>query len=262
MGGGAPGVKPRPRPPAPDGQDGAMTELRPAVALRGVSKSFPLAEGRHLQVLDVERLALPAASCTVIKGRSGSGKTTLLNLIAGVSVPTAGTIMVHGTEISALPEPRRDRFRAEHIGYVFQTFNLLSAFSALENVMLAMMFARTVPRRQQGQRARDVLSRLGLGARLSHKPPQLSRGEQQRVAIARALANDPPLILADEPCASLDANTAREVLEAFLGVCREAGKTLLVVSHDDAVLDAGDRLLDMAEVNGAGTMPRPPGERP
>jgi ABC-type lipoprotein export system ATPase subunit len=229
-----------------------MIQVRPAVTLRGVAKSFPLGDGRTLQVLDVEHLALPAASCTVIKGRSGSGKTTLLNLIAGVSVPTAGTILVYDTEISALPEPRRDQFRAEHIGYVFQTFNLLAAFSALENVMLAMMFARTVPRRQHRQRAREILSRLGLGARLAHKPPQLSRGEQQRVAIARALANAPPLILADEPCASLDANTAREVLGTFLSVCREEEKTLLVVSHDDVVLSAGDRLLDMAEVNGAG----------
>ena len=185
----------------------------------------------------------------MIKGRSGSGKTTLLNLIAGVSVPTGGTIVVHGTEITALPEARRDRFRAEQIGYVFQTFNLLAAFSALENVMLAMMFARAVPRRQHRARARVILDRLGLGARLGHKPGQLSRGEQQRVAIARALANAPPLILADEACASLDVATAREVLAILLAVCREDGKTLLVVSHDEAVLGAGDRLLDMAQVS-------------
>ena len=206
-----------------------MTPAGPAVTLRGVRKSFPLAEGRTLQVLDVEHLALAAASCTVIQGRSGSGKTTLLNLI--------------------VPEPQRDRFRAEQIGYVFQTFNLLPAFSALENVMLAMLFGRAVPRRQQRARATALLGRLGLGARLAHKPAQLSRGEQQRVAIARALANNPPLILADEPCASLDAATAREVLAVFLAVCREEGNTLLIVSHDEAVLGAGDRLLDMAEIN-------------
>ena len=227
-----------------------MTRAGLAATLRGVTKSFPVADGGTLQVLDVERLELPAAGCTVIKGRSGSGKTTLLNLIAGVSVPTGGTIVVHGTEITALPEARRDRFRAEQIGYVFQTFNLLAAFSALENVMLAMMFARGVPRRLHRARARAILDRLGLGARLGHKPGQLSRGEQQRVAIARALANDPPLVLADEPCASLDAATAREVLAVLLAVCREGGKTLLVVSHDEAVLGAGDRLLDMAQVNG------------
>ena len=226
-----------------------MTPAGPAVTLRGVRKSFPLAEGRTLQVLDVEHLELAAASCTVIQGRSGSGKTTLLNLVAGVSTPTGGSIVVGGTEITALPEPARDRFRAAQIGYVFQAFNLLPAFSALENVMLAMTFARVVPRRQQRTRARELLGRLGLGARLGHKPAQLSRGEQQRVAIARALANDPPLILADEPCASLDAETAREVLAVFLDVCREEARTLLIVSHDDAVLAEGDRRLDMAELN-------------
>src|SRR5712692_9031505 len=158
---------------------------RPAVVLRGVKKSFPLGDGKILEVLDVEHLALPAATATVLRGRSGSGKTTLLNLIAGVSVPSAGTILVDETDIFALPEARRDRFRAEHVGYVFQTFNLLSAFTALENVMLSMMFADTVPRREHRARATDLLARLGLAARLSHKPAHLSRGEQQRVAIAR-----------------------------------------------------------------------------
>src|SRR5882762_8653931 len=223
---------------------------RSAVVLSEVRKSFPAGDGIHLEVLNVEHLALSAASCTVLRGRSGSGKTTLLNLIAGVALPSAGTIEVEDTDLFALSEARRDWFRAEHIGYVFQTFNLLAAFSALENVMLAMMFARAVPRRLHRARARAILERLGLGARLGHKPGQLSRGEQQRVAIARALANDPPLILADEPCASLDAATAREVLAVLLAVCREDGKTLLVVSHDEAVLGAGDRLLDMAQVNG------------
>ena len=222
---------------------------RDAVTLRGVTKAFPLGEGRMLQALAVDHLAVPVASRTVVRGRSGSGKTTLLNLIAGVSTPTGGSIVVGGTEITTLPEPARDRFRAAQIGYVFQAFNLLPAFSALENVMLAMTFARVVPRGRQRARARELLGRLGLGARLGHQPAQLSRGEQQRVAIARALANDPPLILADEPCASLDAETAREVLAVFLDVCREEARTLLIVSHDDAVLAAGDRRLDMAELN-------------
>src|SRR5678816_512856 len=230
-----------------------MSETRPVVTLRGVKKSFPLGEGGQLEVLDVEHLALPAATCTILKGRSGSGKTTLLNLIAGVSIPTAGTIVVDDTEIFALSEARRDRFRAEHVGYVFQTFNLLAAFSALENVMLAMMFARTVPRRHHRRQARELLFRLGLGNRLDSKPQHLSRGEQQRVAIARALANNPPLILADEPCASLDATTAREVLAAFLSVCREERKTLCIVSHDATVLGAADQILDMTDINRAGS---------
>jgi len=224
---------------------------RSAVVLRGVKKSFPLGDGKILEVLDVEHLALPAATATVLRGRSGSGKTTLLNLVAGVSVPTAGTIHVDDTDIFTLPEARRDHFRAEHVGYVFQTFNLLSAFSALENVMLAMMFTDAVPKRLQRQRAGELLSRLGLAARLAHKPQHLSRGEQQRVAIARALANNPPLVLADEPCASLDAKTAREVLAMFLTACRQEEKTVLIVSHDDAVIGEADRVLEVTEINRA-----------
>ena len=220
-----------------------------AVVLRNVKKAFPLADGTSLEVLNIEHLALSAGTCTVLRGRSGSGKTTLLNLIAGVAAPSAGTIRVDDTDVFALSEAHRDRFRAEHVGYVFQTFNLLSAFSALENVMLAMMFTDAVPKRLQRQRASELLSRLGLAARLAHKPQHLSRGEQQRVAIARALANNPPMILADEPCASLDVRTAREVMASFLAVCRQEEKTLLLVSHDDAALEGAEQVVDMAELN-------------
>jgi putative ABC transport system ATP-binding protein len=233
-----------------------VTGAPPAVVLHEVRKAFATGAGRRLEVLDVAALSIPTGTWTVLKGRSGSGKTTLLNLIAGISLPTAGTIAVNGVDIVGMTEARRDGFRARHIGYVFQTFNLLSAFSALENVMLAMMFTDAVPRRGHRQRAADILARLGLAARLSHKAYQLSRGEQQRVAIARALANDPPLILADEPCASLDAETARDVLEEFSTVCREDAKTVLIASHEDAVLAAADRVLDMAEINRAGGRPR------
>jgi len=217
--------------------------------LHELKKAFPLRGGPDLEVLDLEHLVLPAGSCTVLRGRSGSGKTTLLNLIAGVTAPTGGTVHVDDTDVFALSEARRDRFRAEHVGYVFQTFNLLAALSALENVMLAMMFADAVPQRLQRQRAADLLARLGLAERLAHRPAQLSRGEQQRVAIARALANRPPLVLADEPCASLDARTAGEVLAIFLAVCRQDQKTLLLVSHDEAAFGAADRVIDMAELN-------------
>jgi len=220
-----------------------------AVVLHGVKKAFPLGGGRGLEVLDVAHLALAPGSCTVLRGRSGSGKTTLLNLIAGITAPSAGAIRVDDTDLFALPQARRDRFRAENVGYVFQTFNLLSALSAIENVVLAMMFAGTVPRRLQRPRAADLLARLGLSERLGHKPAQLSRGEQQRVAIARALANRPPLVLADEPCASLDARTASEVLEMFLAVCRQDQKTLLLVSHDAAAFGEAARVIDMAELN-------------
>jgi putative ABC transport system ATP-binding protein len=224
---------------------------RPAIVLREVKKWYPVGDGRSLEVLNVEQLAVPAARCTVLRGRSGSGKTTLLNLIAGIAIPSAGMIEVGGTDILALPEARRDRFRAEHIGYVFQNFNLLAAFSALENVILAMTFAGSIAPRLRRRRAAELLDRLGLAARVGHKPDRLSRGEQQRVAIARALANDPPLILADEPCASLDATTAAEVIAVFVALCRQDGRALLLVSHEEAAFGAADRILDMAALNRA-----------
>src|SRR5438270_4367619 len=165
-----------------------MEQSLPAVLLQDVKKSFPLGHGHALEVLNVTSLVLPVGSHTVLKGPSGSRKTTLLNLIAGIALPTSGHIQVKGTALVPLPEPQRDRFRAAHIGYIFQTFNLLAPFTAVENVMLAMLFAQTIPKRAQHQRAVTLLSRLGLSTRLAHRPAQLSRGEQQRVAIARALA--------------------------------------------------------------------------
>ena len=226
-----------------------MEQSSPAVLLQDVKKAFPLGHGHDLEVLDVTSLALPVGSYTVLKGPSGSGKTTLLNLIAGIALPTAGHIRVNGTDLVLLPEPQRDRFRAAHIGYIFQTFNLLAPFTALENVILAMRFANAIPKRAQRQRAIDLLARLGLSTRLSHRPAQLSRGEQQRVAMARALANDPPVLLADEPCASLDAATAQVVLQALQSICRASAKTVLIVAHDTAALEGADQVLDMRAIN-------------
>lgn len=226
-----------------------MEHGSPVVMLQEVTKTFALGSGSELEVLAVPALALAAGSYTVLTGPSGSGKTTLLNLVAGITLPTAGRIHVQDTAINALPESQRDRFRAAHIGYVFQTFNLLAPFTALENVLLAMRFARTVPRGVQRRRAVELLTRLGLSARLSHRPAQLSRGEQQRVAMARALANDPPLLLADEPCASLDATTAQVVLQTLHGLCRERRTTVLIVAHDTAALEGADQVLEMRQIN-------------
>jgi putative ABC transport system ATP-binding protein len=228
-----------------------MTSNRIAVALQGVTKVFPVSDGRALEVINIPALELSVGSYTVLKGPSGSGKTTLLNLISGITAPTDGKIWLDGTNVVALPEARRDRFRAAHIGYIFQTFNLLASFTALENVLLAMMFAPTRPKQEQRHRAAKILSTLGLKERLAHRPHQLSRGEQQRVAIARALVNGPPIILADEPCASLDPHTARLVLGEFLSICRQERKTMLVVSHDEWALQGADHVLDMTMINRA-----------
>src|SRR3989475_7889359 len=152
-----------------------MEQSLPAVLLQDVKKSFPLGHGHAREVLNVTSLALPVGSHTVLKGPSGSGKTTLLNLIAGIALPTSGRIQVKGTDLGPLPEPQRDRFRAAHIGYVFQTFNLLAPFTALENVVLAMRFAHAIPRRAQRQPAGDLPFQIGLKTRLSHRPAQLSR---------------------------------------------------------------------------------------
>jgi ABC-type lipoprotein export system ATPase subunit len=233
-----------------------MRSTRLAIVLKDVTKTFALGHGEGLQVLNIPALELTAGSYTVLKGPSGSGKTTLLNLLAGITTPSSGQIYLDATDLFALPEARRDRFRAEHIGYVFQTFNLLASLTALENILLAMMFTAKLSKQQQRQRAITVLSKLGLSARLSHRPHQLSRGEQQRVAIARALANDPPLILADEPCASLDPKTAQVVMAEFQVICREEQKTVLVVSHEETAVRGADRLLDMTAINRAvGSLP-------
>ncbi len=228
-----------------------MPSDRHAIILQGVTKAFPLGNGRTLEVLNIPTLDLAEGSYTVLKGPSGSGKTTLLNLMSGITTPSSGMIQFDGTDLFAMPESHRDRFRAEHVGYIFQTFNLLAPFTALENVLLAMMFTSKLPRREQRQRAAAMLATLGLGQRLTHRPHQLSRGEQQRVAIARALVNDPPVVLADEPCASLDPKTAHAVLSEFLAVCREQRKTLVVVSHEEQARHGADQILDMALINRA-----------
>jgi ABC-type lipoprotein export system ATPase subunit len=228
-----------------------MTSDCHAISLPGVTKVFPPGDGRTLEVLNIPALELAVGSYTVLKGASGSGKTTLLNLMAGITTPSSGKIRLDNTDLFALPEAHRDGFRAEHIGYIFQTFNLLAPFTALENVLLAMLFTPKLPKREQRWRASAMLPNLGLGERLSHRPHQLSRGEQQRVAIARALVNDPPVILADEPCASLDPKTAQVVLSEFIAICREKRKTLLVVSHQEQALQGADQIVDMAVINRA-----------
>ena len=218
--------------------------------IANVRKSFVPPEGPKHAALDITAFALAERAQVVLRGESGSGKTTFLNLIAGILKPDTGRITISGTEMSALSEPQRDRLRARHIGYVFQTFNLLQGYNCLENVLVGMAFGVGVDR----DFARALLNRVGLSARLNHYPRQLSTGQQQRVAVARALANRPKLVLADEPTGNLDHANASEVLKLFRETCREHGAALLLVSHDREVLAEFEDVQDFHQLNRAYSM--------
>jgi ABC-type lipoprotein export system ATPase subunit len=215
------------------------------LAIQGLTKSYQSPEGGRTAVVDVPVFSLAAGEQLALRGESGSGKTTFLHLIAGILGADSGRIILDGTDMVALGEPKRDRLRAEKLGYIFQTFNLLQGYTVLENVLLGMSFGPGADRAQ----ARAVLARVGLGDRLHHFPRQLSTGQQQRVAVARALANQPKLVLADEPTGNLDRRNATEALALIHETCREVGAALLLVSHDEATLAQFSKVQDFAEIN-------------
>jgi ABC-type lipoprotein export system ATPase subunit len=220
------------------------------ITLQKVQKSYPMGgSGKLLPVLDIQEFVVPEGSRMAVAGPSGSGKTTLFHIIAGILAPTSGRVQVAGTDLTELRRAERDRFRARHIGYVFQSFNLLRAFTALENVMLGMVFAGARPPTEQHARAVELLERVGLGHRLGHKPTQLSNGEQQRVAVARALANRPRILLADEPSAHLDFETAERVTELLWELCAEGGVILIVATHDPRLLRTFEHVVQMQAIN-------------
>lgn len=195
--------------------------------------SFTVNDGEHLALV----------------GRSGSGKSTLLNLIAGILTPTSGVIDINGTDIAKLSEAKRDLFRAENIGYVFQTFNLVQSLTAFENMLLAMSFASKVE--QPKARAKELLEQVGLSKKAHVKPRELSVGEQQRVAIARAIANEPRIILADEPTANLDEQNANAVLNLLLELASKENRILLLVTHERDVAARLPRALELKSINHA-----------
>lgn len=214
--------------------------------IRNVKKSFTQPDGTMLHVLDIEEFQAKAGEQIVIVGHSGCGKTTLLHVIAGISRPDSGKVLIDGWDTAVLSEAERDQFRAAKIGYVFQTFNLLPAFSALENVMIGMAFADG---RADRQRAEMLLDRVGLSHRLTHKPSQLSVGEQQRVAVARAMANRPKVLLADEPTANVDSGNQQHVIDMLRGSCEQEGVALLLVTHSPEVAKQFDRIERLEEIN-------------
>lgn len=211
-----------------------------------LKKSFLSPEGTRVEIVAVHSFALAAGEQVALRGESGSGKTTFLNLIAGILAADSGRVRIEDVEMTALSEPQRDRLRADKLGYIFQTFNLLQGYTVLENVILGMSFG---PRGADRGHATKMLERVGLGHRLHHFPRQLSTGQQQRVAVARALANRPKLVLADEPTGNLDRQNGREALNLIREVCREHQAALLLVSHDEDVLAQFDAPRDFASLN-------------
>ena len=216
------------------------------LSLEGVKKSYLEANGDILPILDIERFHVGQAEQMVLVGPSGCGKTTLLHIIAGISRSDAGSIRIDNVEVSELSEAGRDRYRAIKLGYVFQTFNLLPAFTALENVLLGMTFARS---KKDAHRAHQLLDRVGLSSRASHKPAAMSVGEQQRVAVARALANRPRLLLADEPTANVDPANQQIIIDLIRETCREEEITLMLVTHSTEVASQFERVDRLEDVN-------------
>jgi putative ABC transport system ATP-binding protein len=188
----------------------------------------------------------------VLVGRSGCGKTTLLHIIAGIGRADSGTVKIDGFDLGLMTEAECDHFRAQNIGYVFQTFNLLPGFSALENVLLGMGFAGG---RADGPRARGLIERMGLGHRMRHKPAALSVGEQQRVAVARALANRPRLVLADEPTANVDTGHQQQILDLLRETCGEEKIALVLVTHSPEVSAQFTRVEHLEQFNRAVSKP-------
>ncbi len=219
----------------------------PLLEIHNLRKIYRTPEGETLTVLDVPEFALEAEQQLALRGASGTGKTTFLNCIAGILRPNAGRVMINSADMASASEGRRDRVRAQNIGYIFQTFNLLQGYTCLDNVLLGMRFG---PGADHGF-VLELLERVGLGDRLNYRPGQLSVGQQQRVAVARALANQPKLVLADEPTGNLDPRNAREAIKLIREICRETGAALLIVSHDQSVLEQFDDCADLAEINRA-----------
>jgi len=214
--------------------------------LKDLKKSFSQPDGTALPILDIPEYRVAAGEEVVLVGHSGCGKTTLLHVIAGIGRPDSGKVRIDDWDITLMPEAECDRFRAERIGYVFQTFNLLAGFTALENVLLAMRFARGRPDKA---RAKHLLDRVGLSHRMTHRPAMLSVGEQQRVAVARALANKPQVLLADEPTANVDAGHQQQILDLVRETCREENIALILVTHSQEVAGQFSRIDQLGEFN-------------
>jgi putative ABC transport system ATP-binding protein len=227
------------------------------IELRGVSKTV-LSGGRPLTILHSLDLVIPSGRFVAVAGPSGSGKSTLLGRVAGLDAPSSGEILIDGTDITRLGEDALAKLRGEKIGFVFQFFHLVPSLTAFENILVPMEIAG---RRNGVARARQLLDEVGLSDRGHHYPSQLSGGEQQRVAIARALANDPPIVLADEPTGNLDSTTGRHIMQLLLDVRRARRSTLVLVTHDAELAALADGRLSLRDGRPVETAHRRPAVR-
>jgi putative ABC transport system ATP-binding protein len=221
----------------------AVGKTNALIVLNGITKLYHKGQD-SVRALDGIDLSVAEKGMVAIVGASGSGKSSLLHIIGAMDRPTDGEIMVAGQALRTLPESGLTRFRRKTVGFVFQSFNLIPNLSGLENVMLPMEF-NDVPSDERHARATALLGKMGLGTRLHHKPRELSGGEQQRVAIARALANNPPLIMADEPTGNLDSKTGQMIYQLLKEIARE--RTVIVVTHAEALAQMADRILHIRD---------------
>jgi len=226
------------------------------VICSNLRKTYPSPDGRRVTILDIPSLEFPDESQCAVVGQSGSGKTTLLNILAGILAPDEGSVEINGTDITALAEEDRDRFRARNIGYIFQTFNLLLEFTALENVMLGMYFVGGSKGQMRAESER-LLESVDLADRMHYLPRQLSTGQQQRVSIARALANEHKVILADEPTGNLDAATSERILDLIHEVIEREKRMLILVTHDPEVMKRFPIVKNVESLKTAGEAPGP-----
>jgi putative ABC transport system ATP-binding protein len=232
-----------------------MPDQASLIVTKDVHRDFQMGH-TTVHALDGVGISVEEGEFLGVMGPSGSGKSTLLNLLGGLDRPSSGEIWVGGREITRLDENELAGYRRREVGFVFQSFNLVATMTALQNVAFPMFFARVPPSRRR-ERAGRLLEAVGLTKRIDHRPTELSGGEQQRVAIARALANDPTLILADEPTGNLDSHTGADVMRVLARLNQEEGRTIIVVSHDPTVMDFVGRSIHLLDGRVVSASPPP-----
>ena len=219
---------------------------RQLIRMRGIVKRFYVGQPNELEILHGIDLDVNEGEFVYIVGASGSGKSTLMNMIGVLDRPTEGTYWLDGTDVEDALDDELSQIRNRKIGFVFQNFNLISRTNALRNVELPMMYAG-LPQKKRTQRAEELLDLVGMADRMLHQPNELSGGQKQRVAIARAMANDPAIILADEPTGALDSKTGRMVMDLFHQLNREQGKTIVLITHNQELAEETGRILTMRD---------------